>query len=151
MEDWRRIDIDALDPENNLTLEDLIPEVEPVSQAELQQRVTNLRTLMSKGASKDAISLITEQPPYGADAEGKEQYLNTVIDVLTSTKQTEITQIVESLSLEQQNVLFKFLYKGMASQKGQQQGGVLLAWFEKSVEITGLGPVVRYLSDRRTV
>lgn len=71
MEDWRRIDIDALEPENNLTLQDLIPEVDPISSEELQQRISNLRTLISKGAFQDAISLITEQPPYGADAEGK--------------------------------------------------------------------------------
>jgi len=39
----------------------------------------------------------------------------------------------------------------MSVTKGQQQGGVLLSWYDKTVDITGLGPVVRYLSDRRTV
>lgn len=71
--------------------------------------------------------------------------------MLSAVKQSDIPKIVESLSLEQQNVLVKYLYKGMSVTKGQQQGGVLLSWYDKTVDVTGLGPVVRYLSDRRTV
>ncbi|CEP23463.1 unnamed protein product [Cyberlindnera jadinii] len=151
MEDWRRIDIDALDPENTMTLEELTPEVPPVSSQEVSSKINNIRTLISKGSHGDAILLAVDEPPYGADEQSKELYLNTVIDIFSATKQTDIASIVKSLSLEQQNALLKYLYKGMASKKGQQQGGILLAWYEKTVEVTGLGPVVRYLTDRRTV
>ncbi|KAH3672387.1 hypothetical protein WICMUC_004223 [Wickerhamomyces mucosus] len=71
MDNWRRIDIDALDPESNITLEELIPEVDPISPDEIQQRTSNLRTLLSKGAYSDAISLATSEPPYGAEELGK--------------------------------------------------------------------------------
>jgi actin related protein 2/3 complex subunit 5 len=74
-----------------------------------------------------------------------------VIDIFSATKQTEIPNIVKGLSIEQQNVLVKYIYKGMDSKKGQHQGGILLAWYEKTVDVTGMGPVVRYLTDRRTV
>lgn len=41
----------------------------------------------------------------------------------------------------------------MGSTIGQTHGngGVLLAWFEKTVDITSQGAIVRYMSDRRTV
>lgn len=66
-------------------------------------------------------------------------------------KQNEIASIVESLDIEQQNVLVKYIYKGFATPKGKQQGGVLLSWYNNTVGVTGNGPVVRYLSDRRSV
>lgn len=71
MEDWRRIDIDALDPENNITAEDLAPEVPPVSADEVQSIISNIRTLISKGSYSDAILYATEQAPYGADESSK--------------------------------------------------------------------------------
>lgn len=50
-------------------------------------------------------------------------------------------------------MLIKYLYKAMGSPQGQSQGvgAILLAWYEKTVDITGQGAVVRYMSDRRTV
>jgi actin related protein 2/3 complex subunit 5 len=71
MEDWRRIDIDALDPENFISAEELTPEVPPVSSQEVQSKITNIRTLISKGSHSDAITLAVEEPPYGADEESK--------------------------------------------------------------------------------
>jgi actin related protein 2/3 complex subunit 5 len=62
-----------------------------------------------------------------------------------------MTPIIERLSTEEQNVLVKYLYKGMASPLGQSHGngGVLLSWFEKTADIAGQGPIIRYISDRR--
>lgn len=68
-------------------------------------------------------------------------------------RSSDITQIVEQLDGEEQNVLVKYLYKGMGSPLGQSHGngGILLTWFEKTVDITGQGPIIRYMSDRRVV
>lgn len=71
MEDWRRIDIDALDPENFVSVEELAPEVPPVSAQEVQSKINNIRTLISKGSHSDAVLLALDEPPYGADAESK--------------------------------------------------------------------------------
>lgn len=75
------------------------------------------------------------------------------MDILVVIRSSDITPTVEQLSSEEQNVLVKYLYKGMGSQLGQSHGngGILLSWFEKTVEISGQGPIIRYMSDRRVV
>lgn len=71
MEDWRRIDIDALDPENQILAEELKPDVPPVSAEEVQSKISTLRSYISKGSYNDAMLFITEDPPYGADESSK--------------------------------------------------------------------------------
>lgn len=73
--------------------------------------------------------------------------------MLTAIRSNSITPAVESLSSELRDVLIKYIYKGMGSTLGQTHGngGVLLTWFEKTVDITSQGAIVRYMSDRRTV
>lgn len=73
--------------------------------------------------------------------------------MLTAIRSNSITSAVESLSSELRDVLIKYIYKGMGSTLGQTHGngGVLLTWFEKTVDITSQGAIVRYMSDRRTV
>lgn len=41
----------------------------------------------------------------------------------------------------------------MGSIIGQSHGngGILLSWFEKTVDVTGQGSIIRHISDRRTV
>jgi actin related protein 2/3 complex subunit 5 len=83
----------------------------------------------------------------------KNIHLKTVVDILLVIRSSDITPAVEQLSSEEQNVLIKYLYKGMGSTLGQSHGngGILLTWFEKTVDITGQGPIIRYMSDRRVV
>lgn len=150
-EDWRRIDIDALDPENTIQPEDLIPPTDPVSAEQLQAEISQLRQFISRGSYSDALQHATSAPPYGASIQGKELYSDTLLELFSVVKQADIAGLVEGLDIEQQNVLLKYIYKGFSTDKGKKQGGVLLSWYEKVVGVTGMGPVVRYLSDRRTV
>lgn len=153
MEDWRRIDIDAFDPDSGrLTVKDLIPPYESiVTLQELQPRISQLRSLATSGDMNSAIQLATSDPPYSADENTKATYFQAVLEALTQARQADIANIVKQLSSQQQDVLVKFLYKGMSIPEGQKQGGILLAWFEKLIQAAGVNPVVHYLSDRRTV
>lgn len=153
MEDWRRIDIDAYDPEGGrLTAEDLIPPyTSQVTLQTLQPKISQLRSAATSGDFATALQNATTDPPYSADEPTKMQYFQTVLEVLTQVRQAEIANIVKQLSSEQQYVLVKYLYKGMSLPEGQKQGGILLSWFEKISQISGVNPIVRYLSDRRTV
>lgn len=79
--------------------------------------------------------------------------MQTVLDVLTTIRSNSITETVQNLSSDLRDVLIKYIYKGMGSTVGQTHGngGILLAWFEKTVAITSEGAIVRYMADRRTV
>lgn len=149
MEDWRRIDIDAFDSESRLSLEDLRPEIPAVPFQQVEAKCQQIRGLISQGGFDDAIAYLVEDPPFGADQAGKNMYNNAVIEVLTSVRQSEVSKIIKELSIDQQDVLVKYLYQAMASKEGQRQSGVLLGWLGKTVEIAGTGPINRYLSDRR--
>ncbi len=78
-------------------------------------------------------------------------HLSTVFDTLKSIKQSQIPELVSDLSTEEHDVLVKYLYKLMSLPQGQQNSGILLAWFDKTIEVTGIGPIIRHLNDRRTV
>lgn len=106
-------------------------------------------------------------------------------ETLQSIKASEMSPLINRIYTspggpETLDVLFKYLYKGMAhssqptttstkgmspqptgfSQIGGRVGGgegggqamsVLLSWHEKLVEIAGMGGIIRVMSDRRTV
>ncbi|CCH60266.1 hypothetical protein TBLA_0C04700 [Henningerozyma blattae CBS 6284] len=152
-QDWRRIDIDAFDPESGrLTEKDLIPPYpNNVTLQDIEPTINQLRNLASSGDSISAIKLATSDPPYSGDENVKYQYFLAVMTALSQVKQSDITNIIKQLSPKQQDVLIKYLYKGMAVKETQKQGGVLLAWFEKLTQVAGINPVVHYINDRKTV
>lgn len=153
MTDWRRIDIDAYDPESGrLTAADLVPPTTGhVTLQDLQPRISQLQSYASSGDIRSAIQLITTDPPYGADEDTKAYYLRAVLGALSQVRQADILKIVQGLDPEQQNVLVKYLYKGMSVPEGQKQGAILLAWFEKLTQVSGIRPIMHYVCDRRTV
>lgn len=70
---WRTINIDALDPDSpaNFDLSSLTPSVAPVSTADVQSLAGQIRQLLRGGDSQGALQGALENPPYGADAQGK--------------------------------------------------------------------------------
>ncbi|KAG5356843.1 Actin-related protein 2/3 complex subunit 5 [Yarrowia sp. C11] len=151
--DFRRIDVDQYDPDSFISKEDLTPPCKPVSAAEQQQVASEIRGAISRGEATAALPIALDFAPYGGDDQVKDAHLKSVIEILSATKSAEIPAVVKGLNKEQQDVLIKYLYKAMGSPQGQSQGvgAILLAWYEKTVDITGQGAVVRYMSDRRTV
>lgn len=95
--DWRRIDIDAFDPESGrLTAADLVPPYETtVTLQELQPRMNQLRSLATSGDSLGAVQLLTTDPPYSADAPTKEQYFKSVLEALTQVRQADIGNVIK--------------------------------------------------------
>ncbi|VVT50842.1 uncharacterized protein SAPINGB_P002898 [Magnusiomyces paraingens] len=150
--DFRRIDVDQYDPDRFL-VESLVPPQPPVSLDEIKQRSVAVKRLLSQGDYQGALETALRDPPYGGSAEVKNANLQTVLDVLLTLKSNTITPIIEALTPELQDILIKYIYKGMGSPLGQTHGNgvALLLWFEKTVDITSQGAIIRYMSDRRTV
>ncbi|CAH2352252.1 actin-related protein 2/3 complex subunit 5 [[Candida] railenensis] len=155
MSDWRSIDIYALEPENFLTKQDLIPDLPPVSHDVIVGISQQCRQALSSGQFIVALTTALDTPPYVADEATKSLHAETVFEVLCSIRNNhsvnDLSKFVTQLDSTQQDTLVKYLYKSMGTGYGTKQGGLLLSWFEKTVEITGLGPIVRYMTDRRTV
>lgn len=155
MDDWRRIDIDALEPENHLCKLDLIPQLDTVSYEEIGAIAQSVKQMLSLGKFAEALQEALNTPPYVSDEATKALHTDTVFEVLVSIKNNHNTSdyasFVSQLSSDQQDTLVKYIYKIMSTPFGAKHGAILLGWFEKTVEVTGMGPVVRFFSDRRTV
>ncbi|KAF1958498.1 Arp2/3 complex 16 kDa subunit ARPC5 [Byssothecium circinans] len=118
---WRTINIDALDPDSpaNFDLSSLTPSVTPVSTADVQSLAGQIRQLLRGGDSEGALQGALENPPYGGDEKGKEIHLATVIEILQSIRQADMSPILSRLysapgGTEALDVLMKYIYKGMA-------------------------------------
>ncbi|KAI5958887.1 ARC15 [Candida theae] len=155
-EDWRKIDIDALEPEYHLSAAELVPDLPQISQSQISSVAQQVRSQLSSGQFQQALELALDNVPYIADSpQTKELHAKTVFEILCSIKNnnniSELGKFVKNLNQEQQDTLVKYLYKSMSESYGQKQGALLLNWFEKTVEVTGVGAIARYMTDRRTV
>lgn len=153
MSDWRRIDIDAFDPESGrLTKQDVQPPyASQITLQEITPKISQLRSLASSGDSKSAVALAVSDPPYSGDENTKAEYFKAVLETLTQVRQADIAGVVSGLTSEQQDTLVKYLYKAMSIPEGQKQGGILLAWFERVTQVAGVRPVSHFINDRNTV
>ncbi|KAG9070212.1 hypothetical protein KI688_009546 [Linnemannia hyalina] len=148
---FRKIDIDALEEdafgEDEIDFQE-IGELRPVADVDAQ---VNSRAQEVSGNTSGALSTSLQNPPYGAPFHAaKARNTQTVMEVLNSIKVSDVPQLVKSLSPEEQDVLMKYLYAGMATPE-QNNSGHLLAWHEKLTEVAGQGCIVRVITDRRTV
>ncbi|EIW74771.1 actin-related protein ARPC5 [Coniophora puteana RWD-64-598 SS2] len=152
---FRKIDIDAYD-------EDVIQETELVEPdprdptqvlADAKQKQADVRSALARNDVTGALSIALDQAPYGPNVdEAKNLTLQTVVSILNSTRSADIPAVLKDLSVENQDTLMKYLYKGMAMPGwGDVSGSVLLIWHEKLTEVAGTGCIVRVMTDRRTV
>ncbi|KAI9225286.1 MAG: actin-related protein 2/3 complex subunit 5 [Piptocephalis tieghemiana] len=153
---FRKIDIDALEAEA-FQPSDYLPEAaqakespeEAASLAEARQ--VEVRNLLQRGEAASAVKRSLLDPPYGPDRElAKVTSCKAVLEALAKVKSTEIPGVIEQLNMDERDLLIKYLYRGWSSPKGVHCG-TLLNWHEKLVEASGIGSIVRALTDRRTV
>ncbi|KAF9932642.1 hypothetical protein FBU30_007639 [Linnemannia zychae] len=153
---FRKIDIDALEEdafgEDDIDFQEIGPlRSQAEVEAEVNSRAQDVRSLLQRGNTAGALTASLQNPPYGALFHtAKARNTQTVMDVLNSIKIVDVPQLVKNLLPEEQDVLMKYLYAGMAAPE-QNNSGHLLAWHEKLTEVAGQGCIVRVLTDRRTV
>jgi len=118
---YRTINIDRLDPESstNFDVSTLLPAVAPVSSADVQGIAGQIRQLLRGGDTEGALRGALETAPYGGDDRAKEVHLATVIEILQSIKQSEMSPMLSRIygsegGTEVLDVLMKYLYKGMS-------------------------------------
>ncbi|KAF9040098.1 actin-related protein ARPC5 [Panaeolus papilionaceus] len=152
---FRKIDVDQYD--EDVIQESELYEADPRPPAEVledaRQRQGAVRSLLAKNDISGALTVILENAPYGPNVEdAKNLTLQTLLTILNTTKSTDITNIIKTLSPDTQDTLMKYLYKGMGMPGwGDISGSVLLGWHEKLTEVAGVGSIVRTMTDRRRV
>ncbi|KAI9862722.1 MAG: hypothetical protein M1813_004218 [Trichoglossum hirsutum] len=121
LQNYRLINIDKLDPESssNFPISTLSLPVASISSADVQSLAGQIRQLLRGGNTEGALRGALDNAPYGGDDRSKEVHLATVIEILQSIKQSEMSPILSRMyksegGTEALDVLMKYLYKGMA-------------------------------------
>lgn len=76
--------------------------------------------------------------------------MSVTLRVMLSIKPSQIEEIVNSLDSNLLDTLMKYVYKGFES-PSEGSSGLLLLWHEKIYNISGVGCIVRVLSDTRRI
>ncbi|KZF23521.1 Arp2/3 complex 16 kDa subunit ARPC5 [Xylona heveae TC161] len=118
---YRTIDVDRLDPDSSINFDTstLLPPLVPVSAADVQSLAGQIRQLLRGGDAEGALIGALQNAPYGGDDKAKEVHLATVIEILQSIKQAEMSPILTRIyqsegGSETLDILMKYLYKGMS-------------------------------------
>ncbi|KAI9664147.1 MAG: hypothetical protein M1829_006014 [Trizodia sp. TS-e1964] len=113
---YRLINVDQLDPESstNFDLSTLSPPSGPISASDIQRLSGQTRQLLRGGDAEGALVAALENVPYGGDESAKEAYLATVMEILQSIRQAEMTPILKKIyaserGIETLDVLMKYM------------------------------------------
>ncbi|XP_062515547.1 actin-related protein 2/3 complex subunit 5-like [Corticium candelabrum] len=146
---FRRVDVDELDEENYRDETDA-PEGGDEG-ASIEKRESEVEGHLKMKNNKEALQAVMHDPPVASrDQKVKDRFFALVMRVLSGFKTSEIDIAAKGLTLDQIDILMKYIYRGFAepSEKGS---ALLLQWHEKALAIGGLGCIVRVLTDRKNV
>mmetsp|Transcript_22720 Transcript_22720/g.44581 ORF Transcript_22720/g.44581 Transcript_22720/m.44581 type:complete len:126 (+) Transcript_22720:120-497(+) len=116
-------------------------------------RQREVDSLLSRRSYAEAITVALQDPPFGSKDESvKDMNTATVLKAISSPPDGEVEKIVQALfdngSTDLCDNLMKYIYKGLADGR---YCGVLLKWHAHTVNIAGHGPIIRAMTDRKTV
>jgi actin related protein 2/3 complex subunit 5 len=144
--DFRKVDVDQFEEEKYEEDAVIDDGVTGPNDAEVQ-------TLLSKGRLADALQSVLNSPPIASKNPAvKDKAAQVVMKVLVAFKSADIDAAIKDLDQSKLDVLMKYIYRGFElSSDGNGYGAQLLVWHDKVFAVTGLGSIVRVLTDRRHV
>ncbi|CAL2029572.1 hypothetical protein CAEBREN_23949 [Caenorhabditis brenneri] len=141
---YRKLDVDAFDPEqydeNDETVD--TPGLGPDERA--------VQGFLSSNRLEDALHASLLSPPLKTkDQNVKDRATQLVTKVLQSFKNAEIEQTVQKLSIDEGDILMKYVYKAMELGADAAVCQSLLAWHAQLVAKFGHGAIMRVFSGRQ--
>uniref|UniRef100_A0A0N5AVD0 Actin-related protein 2/3 complex subunit 5 n=1 Tax=Syphacia muris TaxID=451379 RepID=A0A0N5AVD0_9BILA len=140
--DYRKLDVDAYDPENFEEAEEAETAAEGPDEKQINQFIQNAKLL-------DALKAALVNPPLKTKNQAvKDRATTLVTKVLTNFKNAEMEAAVKSLTDDEVDLLMKYVYKAMDIQAESATCPFLLSWHAQLVARGGHGCIVRTLCDR---
>lgn len=160
MEDWRKIDIDALDASSRnkrITTQEINHTlvstgiIHNYSNDELSALIAEVESkVYAKDFNGVFVDIISKYPVYSADDEAlKLKFLTAVSTALINCK--NIDPIISALSDDEASILIKYCYKIMSIKEFQNNGHYIVNWVDKIIAKFGQGIILRYITDRRAI
>ncbi|CAD6196477.1 unnamed protein product [Caenorhabditis auriculariae] len=141
---YRKIDVDAFDPEKYDENEEgtETPGLGPDERAVVSMLNTN-RNL-------EALQASLLSPPFKTKNQAmKDKSTQLVAKVLQAFKSSEIEAAVQRLSIEEGDILMKYVFKAMEILADPAVCQSLLAWHSQLVAKFGLGCIIRVMTNRQ--
>merc|ERR1712183_608986 len=108
-----------------------------------------VNSLLGANKNVDALkTFLSGSPDAAKDPAVKKNYLDLAVRILMAIKQSEMEKAVAGLEDDTRDVLMKFIYRGF-EMPVEGSSAQLLVWHEKLFSATGVGSVVRVLTDKR--
>ena len=108
-----------------------------------------LNSLLNSNKNVEALKLLLAGSPVGIkDPDTKSKVRDLAQRILLAVKKEEMEPAVSKMDKDTLDVLMKFIYAGF-ERPVEGSSGHLLVWHDKVFSASGLGSVVRVLSDKR--
>lgn len=107
-----------------------------------------INQLLLKQKNCEALKFCLENAPiYNKNQAVKDQALQITLRVLLSIKPSQIDDAIKLLDAELLDTLMKYIYRGFENPSDGGSSGHLLQWHEKVFAKSGVGSIVRVLTD----
>mmetsp|Transcript_17122 Transcript_17122/g.26511 ORF Transcript_17122/g.26511 Transcript_17122/m.26511 type:complete len:129 (-) Transcript_17122:52-438(-) len=115
--------------------------------AAISAREKNVASLSTNPAA--AVKASLADPPFSASTdETKKMSAGVVVKALSLVPEKETASVIDGLSPGEQDVLMKYIYRGMENGESCNQ---LLRWHAVLTEKAGMGCIMRALSEKQRV
>ena len=110
-----------------------------------------IESLLAAGKVSEALSRVLSSTSLGLkDPAAREANLSAVMKVMMSIKTSQIEAAVADLDNENRDILMKIIYRGFEV-PSEGSSGHLLVWHEKVFAVSGVGSIVRVMTDKKNV
>ncbi|EKX45959.1 hypothetical protein GUITHDRAFT_70882 [Guillardia theta CCMP2712] len=110
----------------------------------IQAREKQVLQLLSRPSA--ALKAALTDPPYSAKSpDVRKSSMKVVVKAIQGVQEKEIAGVIDELSGEEQDVLMKYLYRGLEEVEACNS---LLKWHAILTEKAGVGCIMRVLADR---
>ena len=112
---------------------------------------TLVESLLSEGKAAEALSHVLASTGLGIkNKETREANLGVAMRVMMAIKTSQIEGAVAELDNENRDILMKIIYRGFEN-PSEGSSGQLLVWHEKVFAVSGVGSIVRVMTDKKTI
>ena len=112
---------------------------------------TLVESLLSEGKAAEALSHVLASTGLGIKSkEAREANLGVAMRVMMAIKTSQIEGAVAELDNENRDILMKIIYRGFEN-PSEGSSGQLLVWHEKVFAVSGVGSIVRVMTDKKTI
>jgi actin related protein 2/3 complex, subunit 5 len=138
---FRKIDVDQYNEDNFKDDEQENQQLSGIDEGEINQ-------LLLKQENLKALKICVENAPLlSKNQQLKDQALQITLRVMLSIKPSQIDSALEVLDADSTDTLMKYIYRGFEFPSDQGSSGHLLQWHEKVFAKSGVGCIVRVLTD----